>query len=567
MINHPVDHPSRFGLARLLAVLVGVLMLLALALPTQAKPSSRNINLQLLAINDFHGNLDPPTGSGGRIVVPPPATPANTVDAGGAVYLATHLHQLEATNPNTLIVSAGDNIGASPLTSGWFHDEPAIEVLNSMGLDISAVGNHEFDEGKAELMRMQNGGCHPTAGCQDGDGFAGADFTYLSANVINDDTDAPLLPAYDIRNVGGVRVGFIGLTLEGTPSIVTPFGVAGLTFLDEADTVNKYVGQLNKLGVHAIVVLIHEGGFQTPSGFINECNGISGAIVDIVNHFNADVDLVISGHTHQAYNCVINGMPVTSSSSFGRLVTDVDLTIDRASQDVSNVSIENKIVTRTVAQDPAVKTIVDKYNALIADVKNTVVGHLASTAGLDRTQNAAGESQLGEVIADAQLAATDNEFGSVMAFMNPGGIRADLPCLVPPLCPVTFGEVFAVQPFANDLVAMNLTGAQIKTLLETQFSVNRFLGVSNGLTYTWSASAPLGSKVSNIAVNGVALDPAATYRVTVNVFLSGGGDGFTVLASGQNKVIGPIDLDALVAYMGSHDPLASPPLNRVTALP
>ncbi len=536
--------------------------------------AARSVNLQLLSINDFHGNLEPPTGSSGRIT-----TAAGPVNAGGVTYLATHLKQLREGHPNSITVSAGDNIGASPLISGFFHDEPAIEALNALGLQIASVGNHEFDEGSAELLRMQNGGCHPVDGCQDGDGFAGADFQYLSANVVVDATGKTLFPAYQIRNVNGVRVAFIGLTLEGTPTIVTPAGVAGLTFRDEADTVNAIVDSLaRKARVESFVVLIHEGGFQSlPPGYVNNCDGISGAIVDIVSRLSSRVDVVLSGHTHQAYNCELpnsagHEMLVTSASSFGRVATDVEIKMDRATGDVTQASADNVIVTRDVPTDPAEDAIIAKYNGLIADVKNQVIGSI--TGDITRTANAAGEQALGDVIADAQLEATDDEFGAQLALMNPGGIRADLVCdpgEVSP-CPVIFNEVFTVQPFSNDLVTMDITGAQLKSVLEQQFDnpavgQQRFLQVSKGFSYSWSASAAIGSKVSNITLNGVPVDPTATYRITVNAFLSGGGDNFTTLASGTNRVVGPVDLAALVSYVGAHSPVAPGPQDRYTTTP
>jgi 5'-nucleotidase len=528
-----------------------------------AATSSRLIDVQLLAINDFHGNLDPPAGSSGRI---------GSIDAGGVEYLATHIAQLEATNPNTLVVSAGDLIGASPLLSALFHDEPTIEAMNLLGLDFNAVGNHEFDEGAAELLRMQNGGCHPTDGCLDGDGFAGADFQFLAANVVRKDNGKTLFPAYRIRSFGGARLAIIGVVLEGTPSIVTPSGVAGLEFKDEAETVNALIPQLKAKGVNAIAVLIHEGGVQ--SGTFNGCVGISGAIVDIVNRFDPAVDAVISGHTHQAYNCQLNNMLVTSASSFGRLVTDIDLTIDKATGEVTRMAANNLIVTRDVARDAGQTGLLAKYRAFATPIANRVIGSI--TADLTRTANPAGESALGDVIADAQLAATAPAGfgGAVAAFMNPGGIRADLTYAGSAAGEgdgnVTYGEVFTVQPFGNSLVTLTLTGAQIDQLLEQQFDnptagQNRILQVSNGVSYTWSASAPTGSKVdpSAIMVNGVPVDPNGSYRVTVNSFLAEGGDNFTVLAQGTNRLGGAVDLDALVDYFAASSPVPPGPQDRI----
>ncbi len=537
--------------------------------------AARTVDVQLLAINDFHGNLEPPSGSSARVLTEAGALEGN----GGAEYLATHLRALEATNPNTLTVAAGDLIGASPLLSGYFHDEPTIESLTALGLDIASVGNHEFDEGYQELLRMQNGGCHPTDGCQDGDPFAGAGFSYLSANVFYAGTDETVLPAYEVRLVDGVKIAFVGLTLEGTPSIVTPAGVAGLEFRDEADTINALLPELQAQNIESIVVLLHEGLSQTPSSaaFPDTCNGPSGALVEIVSRLDSPVDMVISGHTHQQYNCSLPNaageqIAVSSASSFGRVVTDVDLKIDRATRDIYEIAVDNRIVTRDVPKDPAQTAIIAKYAAIVDVIRNQVVGSIAGDLLRAQTID---ESPLGNVIADAQLAATTG-FGAQFALMNPGGIRADLLCEpgeVPP-CEVTFGEVFSVQPFQNDLVTMDLTGAQIDDLLEQQFDnpepgKRRMLSVSAGFSYQYNPGAALGDRVidASIMLNGATLDPTATYRLTVNSFLAGGGDKFFVLAAGTNRVIGPVDSQAFVDYIGANSPVAIPALDRVNLAP
>jgi 5'-nucleotidase len=547
-----------------LALILGLLMVPLSAIGA-APPGT--VNVQLLALNDFHGNLMPPTGSSGRV---------GTIDAGGVEYLATHIRQLEAQNPNTVVVAAGDLIGATPLISALFHDEPTIEAFNQMGLDFAAVGNHEFDEGITELLRMQEGGCHPVDGCQDGDPFNGAAFQYLAANVVWKNTRQPktIFPAYKIRSFAGARVAFIGMTLEGTPLIVTPSGIADLSFLDEAETVNALVPELRRKGVETIVVLIHEGGQPVLGTGYNDCNaGISGAIVDIVNNLDDEVDVVISGHTHQPYNCTIDGKLVTSAFSFGRLVTDVDLVIDRATGEVISKTANNVIVTRDVAKAEDLTALVAKYDALSAPLANRIIGSI--TADITRTNNAAGESALGDVIADAQLAATAPAGlgDAVIAFMNPGGIRADLTYLSSPVGEgdgnVTYNEAFTVQPFGNSLVTMSLTGAQIEAVLEQQGVVNRILQVSNGFTYAYSATAPVGDRVdpASIQLNGVPLDPAASYRVTVNSFLADGGDGFTTLLAGTDRLGGAVDVDALEAYFVANSPVAPGPQNRITLLP
>ena len=521
----------------------------------------RAVDVQLLSINDFHGNLAPP----GTLTLPGGVrTPA-----GGAEYLATHIDALRKQNRNTLVVSAGDNIGASPLVSGLFHDEPTIEAFNAMGVDISSVGNHEFDEGSAELLRMQDGGCHPVDGCQDGDGFAGADFDYLAANVTDDDTGKPLFRPYEIRRVGGVKVGFIGVVLKDTPTIVTPSGVAGLTFGDEADAINKYTAVLKKKGVRAIVVLMHQGD-TVDLGQVNDCLNPIGPLADIIGRSSNEVDLYLTGHTHQAYNCVIGGKRATSASSFGRVLTDANLRVDRRTGQVVSVSADNQIVTQDVAKDPAQTAILNKYTAISAPIANRRIG--AATAPLTTEQNAAGEEVLGDIIADSQLAATaPSGFGNaVVAFMNPGGIRTNIDA-----GDITYGEAFAVQPFGNSLVTLTLTGAQIDRVLEQQWDGQgtspKVLQVSKGLTYTWSASGPLGSRVdpAAIKINGTTVDPAASYRVTVNSFLADGGDGFTELKNGTDRLGGAVDLDALAAYLSlpANDPIAPTPRDRITVVP
>jgi len=613
-----------------LAVCLAVAAPSALARVDAQAATQAPVSLQLVALNDYHGNIEPP---GGTLLGQP---------AGGAEYLATHIAALKAQNPNTIVVGAGDMIGASPLVSALFHDEPSIETLNEAGLQVTSVGNHEFDEGRNELLRMQRGGCHPVDGCQDGDPFKGSDFDYLSANVEEQVTAAqraaytralaaytkaraaynkavarykqrlkakraacknnprsatckrkvsaprrftrkrpvaptakPLFPATKVITTGGIKVGFIGMTLEGTPTIVTPSGVAGLRFLDEADTANRYAAELKRQGVATIVVLIHEGGLQT--GGLSDCAGISGAIVDIVNRMSSDIDVVVSGHTHTYYVCTIGTKLVTSASSFGRVVTDIDLTVESTNGEVVTKSAVNTIVPRTIAKDPGETAIVEKYKRLSAPLANRVIGSIS--ADITRSQNPAGESALGDVIADSQLAATrDAAKGSaVIAFMNPGGIRADL--LASQISggeqvgQITYSEAFTVQPFGNSLVTMTLTGQQIDTLLEQQWSggntaAPRILQVSNGFAYTWDAARPNTDRVNiaDIRLNGQSIGATTSYRVTVNSFMADGGDNFAVLRDGTSRLGGEVDLDALTAYFAANSPVSPGPRNRITRL-
>jgi 5'-nucleotidase len=562
------------GFRTRMTVLGFALVAAALVVPNAlAKP--KQVPVQLLAFNDFHGHLQRTTPGTIRI------STTQTVPAGGAEFLATHIKALRTANTNTLTVGAGDLIGATPLASALFHDEPAIEAMNLIGLDVSAVGNHEFDEGSAELLRMQFGGCHPIDGCADGDPFPGAFFHYLAANVYFTGKNKTLLPQYEIRKVAGLPIVFIGLTLEGTPSIVTPAGVAGLEFRDEIQTVNGLVADLTKKkNLHTFVVLIHEGGQQNApfaAGFedINRCDNFTGAIVDIVNGLNDEVDVVVSGHTHRPYVCTIDNRLVTSASSFGRVVTDIDLLIDSASRNVTSATALNRIVTQDVAPDAALTTLVNKYVTLSAPIANRVIGSI--TADITRTATPAGESALGDVIADSQLAATaPSDFGgSVIAFMNPGGLRVDLvhSQISGGEQPgeVTYGELFNVQPFGNSLVVKTCTGAQIDALLEQQFDnptvgATRFLQVSNGFSYTWDGAAPVGARIdpSSIQLNGVPLVAGTGYRVTMNSFLASGGDGFTTFNACTDALGGEIDLDAAGRYLGDNSPVAPGPQNRVT---
>jgi 5'-nucleotidase len=572
---------------RVLALCAVVFFVLAFA-PSAFGATSREKDtfVQLLAINDFHGNLLPPAGSSGRIAV----GPGQTVDAGGVEYLATWIKSLRTTNPNTITIGAGDLIGASPLISGLFHDEPTIEAMNALNLDVTGVGNHEFDEGVAELLRMQFGnqlggdGCHPVDGCQDGTPFGGALFQYLAANVFYEHTNDTIFPPYEIHKVGNAKIAFIGLTLEGTPLIVTPAGVAGLEFRPEIGVINDLVAQLRaEQGVRAFVVLIHQGGQQNapfPLGYqdSDRCDNFTGDIIPIVNGLSPQVDVVVSAHTHQPYICHINGKLVTSASSFGRLITDIDLRIDHQTKDIEHATAHNVIVTRNVAKDPAETEIVNKYDALSGPIAHRVIGSV--TADITRTANPAQESALGDVIADAQLASTSpTDFGgAVVAFMNPGGIRGDLTYAnndggeAPG--EITYNEMFTVQPFNNVMNVKTMTGDAIYRLLEQQFDnpslgALRFLQISNGFTYTWSASQPHGSHIvdGSVAINGVPISKTATYRVAMNNFLASGGDGFTVFNEGTDQLGGEIDIDAAVNYFLHNSPVAPGPQNRITRIP
>ena len=524
-----------------------------------ATEESADVQLRILAINDLHGNIATSSDSFGGV--------------GRADYLAANIEAARAEVEHSVFVSAGDLIGASPLISALFHDEPTIEAMNLMGLDLNAVGNHEFDEGSAELLRLQRGGPHPVDGDRDGDPFEGAEFEFLAANVVVDETGETIFPPYAVRDYQGVRVAFIGVTLEGTAGIVTRSGVAGLTFRDEAKTVNALVPELREEGIEAIVVLLHEGGFS--DGGPDDCgSGLIGPVAEIAMRLDDAVDLVIAGHTNDEFVCEVDGKWVTMADRGGRLFTVIDVKLVRATGDMVVQSAKNLPNQQAdVMPVPALTALIDRYKALAAPLADAVVGNAA--ADITREESQAGESALGGVIADAQLAATrsDAAGGAVVAFMNSGGIRADIRFAASGNeadGEVTYGEAFAVHPFGNSLVTMSLTGVQIDTLLEQQFDnpqagSRRVLQVSEGFSYVWDAAAATGSKVdvASIKINGVLVDPDESYRVTVNSFLAEGGDGFSVLADGEERVVGAIDLDALIAYFADGGTVEPGPQNRI----
>ncbi len=529
------------------------------------------IDVQVLAINDLHGNLEPPSGFGGTISVPKLGGGFSSVKAGGIEYLATHLRNLVAAHPYSTVVSAGDLIGASPLLSALFHDEPTIEAMNLLQMDYSAAGNHELDEGVAELRRMQSGGCHPADGCKAGGEFPGASFRFLAANVRETATGNTLFPAYELRAFRGARVAFIGVSTRATPSTTLPANIAGIEFADEVDTVNALIPEIRAQGVETIVVILHEGGSTSPP--FNGCVKPTGAGFDIARKLDPAVDVVVTGHSHASYVCDIDGKIVTSAASNGRLITGVLLAVDERTGVLVSRKADNHVVTRNVEPDADLGALLGRYGKVAGPLANRVTGTIADD--LTRSANAAGESALGDVIADAQLAATAaaDRGAARIAFMNPYGIRADL--IASQISggekagEVTYAEAFAVQPFSNGLVTLTLTGAQLDTLLEQQFTPQgqMILSVSAGFSYSWRDSAPLGDRVSDLRLHGVPVDPAQAYRVTMNAFVAGGGDGFAVATEGTDLLAGPIDLDALDAYLGKSSPIAPPATDRIHRLP
>ncbi|MFB5197297.1 bifunctional metallophosphatase/5'-nucleotidase [Neobacillus sp. KR4-4] len=490
--------------------------------PKKKAPAANNrfIPIQLLGINDLHGQLNVTRNVNGK--------PAGRVD-----YLAAYLKQREAENKNTLLIQNGDMVGASPPVSALLQDEPTIEILNKLGFDIGTVGNHEFDEGVMELLRLIKGGSHPKTGK-----FAGSNFPWIVANVIDEKTGKTILPPYQVIKVNGMPIGFIGVVTTETPTVVIPSGVAGLKFTDEVEAINRNVAELKKQGVKSIIVLAHNPGTSGPNG-----ENPTGQLVDIANRVDDEVDIIFGGHNHAHMNATINNKLVVQSYSYGTAFSDVDIEIDPKTKEIVSKSAE--IVTtfqEGMKPDPEIKQMIEGYEAKVEPIVNRVIGSTAES--LTAKQNENGESVLGSFIADAQRNALKTEF----AFMNPGGIRADIDP-----GEITWGEVYTVQPFNNDLVKMTMTGQQIRDLLKQQWSPTKtnMLQIS-GLTYSWDANKPIGQRIVSIKLpDGTEIDPNKSYTVTANIFLSGGGDGFTVFTQAQNKEVGPNDLDALVNFISA----------------
>lgn len=573
--------------------LLGYLIAAALALGATASGAraadaeAAPLAVRIIAINDLHGHLEPGDNS---IQVAHPADPARLVPlrTGGAAHLATRVRALRAEAPHSVFVAAGDLVGASPLVSALFRDEPTIEAMNLMGLELNAVGNHEFDHGAAELTRLIEGGCASVprgeaASCAHPTGrYAGATFPFIAANVLQTDGEPWLPPAW-VRTIDGVKLGFIGAVTRSTPGIVMPTGIRGLRFLPEADAINRQVKALRAQGVRTLIAVIHEGG-DAEGGF-NACENPAGPIFEIARALDPAISVVLSAHTHRGYNCRLDGRVVIQGASFGRLVSVVDLQIDRGSGEV--IRDRTRAVNLPVpngsdeALDPAVRrahppltpdrdvgALVAHYRARAAPLANRPVARLAATA--DRRPSDGGDHAAGRLIADAQLAAT-RAAGARIAFTNPGGVRGDLVAR-PPHGDVTFGDLFTLQPFGNSLVTLTLSGAQLKQLLESQWSRRgdrvRFLQPSRGFSYAWADDRPWGERVdpASLQLDGERIDPQGRYRVTVNSFLAAGGDSFALLRDADERVGGPLDVDALASYLraaGSTGPVAPDPVARI----
>lgn len=547
------------------------------------QPAER-VTVKIVGLNDFHGNLEPLrrpirlTGEAGE---------SHEVRAGGAAYLASAVAKYRAGGDHSLVIAAGDLIGGSPLVSSLFLDEPAIGAMNRIGLDYNAVGNHEFDRGWRELARMQEGGCEKHGlrePCAVEHDFGGADFSFLAANVIAEGGET-LFPGYAIRRFGtgarAVALGVIGLTLKETPTLVTPSGVEGLTFGDEAEAINALVPEIERQGADAIVVAIHQGLEPEPGTPFSGCGAIAGPLRAILERLDPRVDLVISGHTHRTYVCDFATLDpsrrfiVSSAGYGGTLLTDIALTIDPAAGEVTDAVARNVVVQNAgsgeESPDPAFEIFepnadlaayVARYARAAHEAESRPVGRISGPA--PDPGPATEETRLGNLIADAQLFAT-RDAGAQIALMNNSGVRA-------PIVPsedgtVTFGDIYAAQPFGNALVTKSYTGAQLLALLEQQFDEEGFIqtfSVSEGFAFTYDMSRPAGSRVVSVTLGGKPIDPGARYRITMNSFLAAGGDTFTVFAEGTDPVTGPVDLDAMEEYLGVVEVRQLPEIGRVT---
>lgn len=591
--------PTRRRKGRIAVAATGIVAVAALsaaALPSaqadnDASTKHDTTQLQVLALNDFHGALEPPGGSDGEVTHEHEDGTTEQIEAGGVEYLATALREARKGHEGrSTTVAAGDLVGASPMLSGLFHDEPTIEALNKLKMDVAGVGNHEFDEGSEELLRKQKGGCHEEDGCYNDDReFEGADFPFLAANVVDEKTKKPILAPYTVKKMKGIKVGFIGVTLEGTAGIVAPDGIKGLEFLDEAETINKYTAELESRGVNAVVALVHEGGYPASPAYNADCDAdggeLSGPVVDIAKKTDAGVDALVTGHTHEAYVCSIpdpegNDRLVTSAASNGRLFTELKMDYDHKSHDIVRTSVHgvNKVVDRDQSKAKDLTKLIGAWDKLAAPIADRPIGYISEDITQDRTIP---ESPLGDMVADAQLAYAQAEDDSVeLALMNPGGIRTDLVYSASGDegdGVVTYGEAFEVQPFSNTVDQADLTGEQLLQILREQVSGDneetpKILQVSDGFTYTLDLTKSGEDRIDadSVELNGEKLDLERTYRVAMNSFLASGGDGFPTFAEGANPHVGGVDREALETYLTENSdadgPLPAPGADRVTVV-
>jgi len=563
------------------------------------------VPVRLIGINDFHGSLE--TANTTISLADPGAAagaPKVNVAVGGAAALAGMVQRLRAGSPYSFMLAGGDLVGAAPLVSSLFRHESTVEILNDIGLEASSFGNHEFDQGFAELQRLVKGGCapndpgNPAASCVRSP-FGGARFQYLGANVV-DASGKPVAPAYVIKRFAGIPVGIIGAVTRTTPQLVMPSGIEGLRFIDEAEGVNRAADELRAKGVRAMVAVFHEGfelGTEGKRGDWNDttCPEAHGPLLDIARRLAPEIKVVFSGHSHQGYRCEVGGRLLIQGTSHGRGISVVDVELDRATGAMLppvrsiNLPLLNEktdpaqrerlaaatpapfaAVLREVRPDIAIAEKVAVYSKLAAPKANRQVPTIGGTFMRGPKIDSRGDridSPAGRLVADAQLAAT-RKLGVQVAFMNPAGIRSPLTCKGTPPCPVTYGDVFVMQPFGNSLVLMTLTGRELKALLEAQSLTDdrSVMNPSAGFTYTWQTDAPQGERIRDVLLDGKPLDLDANYRISVNSFMAEGGDGFVLLRNGRDRKGGGQDLDALIAYLEAATRIPNPE-PRIKRLP
>ncbi len=540
-----------------------VLLALAICLSVNgcATRALAPVEVNLVAINDFHGQLEAHDKTYAF-----KGEPKRTIRVGGIDTLGGALKAWRAEDPQLLLVGAGDLLGATPAMSSMWADEPTVEAMNLLGLRLSSVGNHEFDRGTAELLRQQNGGCvspSPGKACKLRAQFGGAQFAYLSANVVDAITGTPLLPPYRIEEVKGVRIAFIGAVLRNTEQMVSPAGIASVRFLDEVASINRWAAEIRKQDVATIVLLIHEGGTTDEQFDQVDCSRLKGPIVDIVKALDPAIRLVISAHSHQGYQCKIDGRTVTQAESFGHVLTRIKLSIDPQSRSVADIEVRNVLMEQgRFAADPLLATLLAEVKGRSEVVLQRPVARLA-VPRISDVLDAAGESPLGDIATDAQLAAT-RALGAQLVFINHKSLRGELVgSLDGASYSATYAQVAVTHPYGNTLVLMTLTGAQIRAVLEQQNWLasessggRRMLQVSDGFSYRWDAQRAAGSRVvpGSMQLNGAAMADQQSYRIAINNFIAQGGDGFTVFKEGTALLdTGILDLDALLNYLAARE--------------
>lgn len=529
--------------------------------------SQDTVSVRLLAFNDLHGSLRPPEGVRSEIR----QADGSLTPAGGAAYLAAYVTQLRSQATNSLLYSVGDNWGSSALESAMFNDEPTVELLNRMKIDASAIGNHELDKGLAEFRRMQSGGCSAVDACTFSPSFDGANFPLMAANMTYTNGTPATLP-FTVNMVDGIPLGVIAISPANTSQIVTPGGIADLQFGDEVEAINRTADVLDFFGVKAITVLLHRGDEPAVEGGPNDCNVESGPARDIALRASPKVDVIFTADSHQQYNCEFpdpagNPRVVMQGASHGRIVSVADVTIDRNTREVvrDQTSAFNQIVTHDISPDPDIQALADRAWSEASESAQRPVGTI--TADLTRDRVPSGESTLGNLVADAQLAAGSTR-GAQLALTNPGGMREDLDFGTSGQ--VTYRQAYGVQPFGNSLEVLSVTGAVLKDALEQQFQIDldgtateRILSPSAGFTYAMDRRAAPGSRISEMRLNGQDITPDGVYSVVVNKFLAEGGDGFTALKNSTQMTGAGNDLDALTALFAAGSPVSPPATDRI----